>query len=166
MALKAEQRESELIDVVLERAREELPEEQATLFEAFLRQYYRWVRPEDLARRSEAELYGAAVAHFKLACNRPHGDTNLRVLNPTQERDGGQSSRTVVQIVSDDVPFVVDSVTMELGREGHSIDLVIHPVIVVRRDDQGRLIEVLEPDAEAPDAIAESVLHADVVRDP
>ena len=37
----------------------------------------------------------------------------------------------------------VDSVTMELGREGHSIDLVIHPVILVRRDEGGRLIEMM-----------------------
>jgi glutamate dehydrogenase len=70
-----------------------------------------------------------------------------------------------VEVVSDDMPFLVDSVTMELGRQGDAIDLVIHPVVRVRRDEQGRLTEVLEPGSEAPDAISESVLHAEVTRE-
>src|SRR5437764_7477980 len=166
MAVKVERLGSELTDAVFERARVELSSGDAALFEPFLRQYYRWVPPEDLARRGEEELYGAALAHWKLARERPRGATNLRVLNPTPDTDGWESPRTVVQIVSDDMPFVVDSVTMELGREGHSIDLVIHPVMLVKRDAEGRLIEVLEPDSDASDAIPESVLHAEVVREP
>ena len=47
------------------------------------------------------------------------------------------------------MPFIVDSVTMELGRQGYGIDLVIHPVVRVRRDDDGRLIDVVEPGADA-----------------
>ena len=166
MVVKAERLGSELIDAIFERAREKLSSDDAAQFESFLRQYYRWVPPEDIARRSEEELYGAALAHWKLARRRRAGETNLRVLNPSHDEDGWQSPRTVVQIVSDDMPFVVDSVTMELGREGHSIDLVIHPVILVRRDEGGRLIEVLEPEAEAADAVPESVLQAEVVREP
>ncbi len=71
-----------------------------------------------------------------------------------------------VEIVSDDMPFIVDSVTMELGRQGYGIDLVIHPVIWVRRDSDGQLIEVLEPGAAArPDAQPESILHVEVARE-
>ena len=60
------------------------------------------------------------------------------------------SPHTVVEIVTDDMPFLVDSVTMELDRQGYGIDLVIHPVMRVRRDADGQLIEVLEPDATPP----------------
>jgi glutamate dehydrogenase len=166
MALKAEQLESGLIDAICERARDELPPDEVARAEPFLRQYYRWVPPEDLERRSEAELYGAALSHWKLAQTRRVGDAKLQVLNPTAERDGWASPRTVIQIVSDDMPFIVDSVTMELGRQGFSIDLVIHPVMLVRRDDEGRLIEVLATDVDAPSRLAESVLHAELVREP
>jgi glutamate dehydrogenase len=166
MALKTEQLGSGLIDAICDRVREQLPEDEAALAEPFVRQYYRWVLAEDLARRSESELAGAALAHWRLAQTRRRGEPNLRVLNPSRDRDGWESPRTVVQIVSDDMPFIVDSVTMELGREGHSIDLVIHPVIVVRRDEQGRVVEVLAPDSHAPGAIPESVLHAELVREP
>jgi glutamate dehydrogenase len=72
----------------------------------------------------------------------------------------------VIQIVSDDMPFIVDSVTMELRAQGYGIDLVIHPVLRVRRDPDGRLLEVLEPGATAPDATGESILHAEVAREP
>ncbi len=166
MAVKAERVGSELVEAVLERIREELSEDEAALCEPWVRQYYRWVPPEDLARRSEEELYGAAVAHWRLARSRRPGEAKLRVLNPTSECDGFESPRTVAQIVSHDMPFIVDSVTIELGREGHSIDLVIHPVIRVRRDPEGRMLEVLEPDVEASDATAESVLQAELVREP
>ncbi|HEY2161583.1 MAG TPA: hypothetical protein VGH24_09775 [Solirubrobacteraceae bacterium] len=166
MALKTEGLGSELIDAICERVREEFSEDEAALCEPFVRQYYRWVPPDDLARRSEDELYGIATTHWKLARVRKDGEPSLRVLNPTADRDAWESARTVVQVVSDDMPFIVDSVTMEVGRQGHSIDLVIHPVIVVRRDQDGRMIEVLDPDVRAPDAIAESVLGAELLREP
>ena len=168
MAVKTEELGSELIDAICERVRDEVPDHEAGLVERFVRQYYRWVPVADLARRGEAELAGAAIAHWNLARVRPDRRPELRVTNPTPEHGGWDSDRTVVQIVSDDMPFIVDSVTMALGREGHSIDLVIHPVIVVRRDDEGRLIDVLEPDADvqADGAVAESVLHADLAREP
>ena len=64
------------------------------------------------------------------------------------------------------MPFIVDSVTMQLGRLGYGIDLVIHPVMTVRRDAEGHLTEVLEHDAPAPeDAIRESVVHVEVGRE-
>ena len=64
------------------------------------------------------------------------------------------------------MPFIVDSVTMELGRQGYGIDLVIHPVMRVRRDADGQLIEVLEPEAVGPRTpIRESILHAEVARE-
>ena len=88
MALKSEQLESGLIDAICERVRDELPPEEAALAEPFFRQYYRWVPAEDLARRSEAERYGAALAHWRLARTRRAGETKLQVLNPTVERDG------------------------------------------------------------------------------
>ena len=63
------------------------------------------------------------------------------------------------------MPFVVDSLTMELNRLGLRLHLLIHPVLTVRRDGGGQLIEVLAPGESAPDARRESVLHAEVDRE-
>src|SRR5438105_6689535 len=166
MAVKAADLEAELIDTVCARIRERLPDEQAGACEAFVRQYYHWVPAEDLADRSPLDLYGAAVAHWNLAQVRAEGEAKVHVYNPEFEAHGWQSPHTVVEVVSDDMPFIVDSVTMQLGRQGFGINLVIHPVIWVRRDEEGHLIDVLEPRSDEKDAIAESILHIEVVREP
>ncbi len=170
LAVKAADLEAELIDTVCTRVRERISGKQAGSCEAFVRQYYHWVPAEDLADRSPLDLYGAAVAHWNLAQHRKPGEAKVHVYNPEFEHHGWQSPHTVVEIVSDDMPFIVDSVTMELARQGYGIDLVIHPVIWMRRDDDGQLIEVLEPGGAEPggaesEACAESILHIEVARE-
>ena len=166
MAVKAGDLESELIDTVCEQVREELPDKQAAAAEAFVRQYYHWVPAGDLSGRDTGDLYGAAISHWQLARERSVGEPNVRVYNPERKRDGWSSPHTVLEIVSDDMPFIVDSVTMEIARQGFTLDLVIHPVIRVRRDSKGQLLEVL-PAGESPDdSIAESVFHAELLREP
>ncbi len=166
MAVHAAELDSGLIDAVCGCARERLPTGQAGSSEAFVRQYYHWVPAEDLAGRSPADLGCSALAQWSLMQQRLPGEIKVRVYNPEPERDGFDSRHTIVDIVTDDMPFLVDSVTMELARNGHAIDLVIHPVIRVRRDDEGRLLEVLDTGAQASDAIGESVIHAEVAREP
>ena len=68
----------------------------------------------------------------------------MRVHTPTVEENGWTCSHSVVEVVTDDMPFLVDSVTNELTRQGRGIHVVIHPQVVVRRDVTGKLIEVLE----------------------
>jgi glutamate dehydrogenase len=166
MAVKTESLETELIDSVCARIRKKGSAEQAAQTEAFTRQYYHWVPPDDLADRNADDLYGAALAHWRLALDRAPGEAKVRVYNPDPERDGWSSPHTVVEVVSDDMPFLVDSITMALGREGYGIDLVIHPVLHVRRDDKGHLCEMLEPGAADSAGIPESLLHAEVTREP
>jgi glutamate dehydrogenase len=89
----------------------------------------------------------------------------VRVYDPDFEQHGWQSPHTVIEIVSDDMPFIVDSVTMDLGRKGYGIHLVIHPVMRIRRDADGHILEVLDPDTENGEAISESILHAEVGRE-
>jgi glutamate dehydrogenase len=165
MAVKAADLESELIDGICERVRSKLPADRAAPCESFIRQFYHWVPAADLSDRSQIDLYGAAIAQWNLAQHRAPGETKANVYNPDFEQNGWQSPHTVIEIISDDMPFIVDSVTMELGRQGYGIDLVIHPVVRVRRDKDGQLLEVLEPGASADDAIGESVVHAEVVRE-
>jgi glutamate dehydrogenase len=154
-----------LIDSVCTRLHDQLAEDDALLAEAFVRQYYRWASPEDLVERSPLDLYGAAVSHLGLARLRPPGSTLVRVYNPKPESDGWSSTHTAVEIVTDDLPFLIDSVSMELNRQGFGIHLIIHPVMNVRRAADGRLLEVLTFGAAPGDGItAESVIHAEVDR--
>ncbi|MCA1728288.1 MAG: NAD-glutamate dehydrogenase [Actinobacteria bacterium] len=154
----------ELLDKVVARVREQLPGDQAPQAEEFVRQYYGWVAPEDLHERSPVDAYGAAIAHWNFARQREPGSSKVRVYDPQFEEHGWQSTHTVVEMVNDDMPFLVDSTRMEINRQGYGIHLMLHPVIKVRRDDEGRLVEVLDPTSTDEDAISESIIHVEVDR--
>src|ERR671911_2017255 len=154
----------ELLDKVVDRIREQLPEDQAPQVEEFVRQYYGWVTPEDLNGRSPVDVYGAAVAHWNIARQRMPGTAKIRVYNPGFEEYGWQTTHTVVEMVNDDMSFLVDSARMEINRQGYGIHLMIHPMIKVRRDPERRLVEVLPHDSADEDAISESVIHVEVDR--
>ncbi|MFH9671188.1 NAD-glutamate dehydrogenase [Streptomyces sp. NPDC017405] len=138
---------------------------------AFLQRYYLHTAPEDLADRDPVDVFGAAVSHYRLAENRPQGTANVRVHTPTVEENGWTCTHTVVEVVTDDMPFLVDSVTNELTRQGRGIHVVIHPQVVVRRDLTGKLIEVLPTPFTGPlgdlphDAHIESWIHVEIDRE-
>jgi glutamate dehydrogenase len=175
MAVKAGDPEIELIPGLSDCVRERLAGESPVAYGEFARQYYQWVPVRDLEDRNPLDLCGAVVAHWRRAQHRESGEAKVRVYNPDLERDGWHSPYTVVEIVSDDMPFIVDSVTMELSRQGYAIELIIHPVMRVSRDADGELVEVYEsaarqdgeddrPPAFPAGHIAESVIHAEVAR--
>ncbi|MFB8777422.1 NAD-glutamate dehydrogenase [Streptomyces broussonetiae] len=136
---------------------------------AFLQRYYLHTAPEDLTDRDPVDVFGAAYSHYRLAENRPQGTANVRVHTPTVEENGWTCSHSVVEVVTDDMPFLVDSVTNELTRQGRGIHVVIHPQVVVRRDVTGRLIELLTTaphETELPhDGHIESWIHVEIDRE-
>ncbi len=127
--------------------------------ERWVRAYYAHVAPEDLADRSDADLAGAAVAHWGLAQTRQPREIKVRVYNPTAEEDGWESPHTVVEFVNDDMPFLVDSISMEITRHGSGIHLLIRPIVRVVRDGDGRLEEVVDEGG-----MAESTIHVEIDR--
>ncbi|MGH9068623.1 MAG: NAD-glutamate dehydrogenase [Acidimicrobiales bacterium] len=111
----------------------------------FLAQYYQNVAGEDLAERDPVDVRGAALAHRRLAADRAPGAAIVRAYTPTRDEHGWRSDHTVVEIVTDDMPFIIDSVTAELARHGWATPFVVHPQLVVRRSPAGSLQEVLGP---------------------
>ena len=106
----------------------------------------------------------------RLAERRPQGTTLVRAFTPTVAEQGWECGHTVVEIVTDDMPFLVDSVTGELSRTDRGVHVVIHPLLVVRRDLMGSLLEVLDVEPDSPDlpgdATVESWMHIEVDRLP
>ncbi|MGL5817800.1 MAG: NAD-glutamate dehydrogenase [Phycicoccus sp.] len=104
--------------------------------------YFRHVPLDELTSRAADASAGAAKSHLELARQRQAGTTNVRVFNPSSETDGWSSTRTAIQVVTDDMPFLVDSVTGALVQRGVDIHLIVHPQLVVERDALGRLERV------------------------
>jgi glutamate dehydrogenase len=136
--------------------------------DSYIRRYYRHVPAEDVAGRDPVDLFGAAMSHRQLAANRPQGTAKVRVFTPTVDAHGWAAGHTVVEVVTDDMPFLVDSVTMELSRQDRAIHLVVHPQLIVRRDLAGELLEVCDVpglDRAPEDATVESWMHVEIDRE-
>jgi glutamate dehydrogenase len=162
MSTEPEQAKAEILQWIVATIHEKVPEDRRDQVEEFARQYYQRLSPEDMLELEPEDLYGAVLAHWRLAHRRQPGEAKVRVYSPRFEEHGWRSRHSIVEIVTDDMSFLVDSVAMELNRHGLVIHLPIHPVIVVRRDQAGGLIAVLPPDA--ADGISESYLHFEVDR--
>ncbi|HEV3504778.1 MAG TPA: NAD-glutamate dehydrogenase domain-containing protein, partial [Actinomycetes bacterium] len=162
MSTQPEQAKAEILQQIVATIHEKVPEDRRDQVEEFARQYYQRLAPEDLLELEPEDLYGAVLAHWRLAHRRQPGEAKVRVYSPRFEEHGWRSKHSIVEIVTDDMPFLVDSVAMELNRNSLVIHLPIHPVIAVRRDEAGGLVEVLPPDA--GDGVRESYLHFEVDR--
>ena len=110
----------------------------ALLYE-FLGVYYSDVPSDDADSRRLNAAYAAAVAHLELGRRRRHDETLVQVLSPDLERDGWETERTILMFVTDDAPFLVDTVRMVLDRYRLGIHLLVHPMLSVRRDDRHEL---------------------------
>jgi glutamate dehydrogenase len=133
-------------------------------YKRFLRAYYANVDAEDMAAREPADLAGAALSHLQFAQTR-RGRALVRVFNPTLRADGYTSPHTVIEVVNDDMPFLVDSIGLALARASLTMHFLAHPIFAVSRDTAGSLRSIEERAAVADKhRRLESFQHAEVDR--
>ncbi len=132
----------------------------------FIRSFYSDVSIDDLASRRVEDLAGTARSLWRLAANRAPGATSIRVMNPQPSVDGWSSPHTVVEIVCEDMPFIVDSMSMELDRHRCMIELSIHPILAVLRSTGGQLLGVADGNqiGEGTRPVFESYVHLEIER--
>ncbi len=140
----------------------------------YLHSYYRHVTAEDLDAIGPDQAAAVAVAHARLGAHRPQGKALVSVRFPCEPVDQARGAedhaafdtdRAVVDIVTDDMPFLVDSVTLGLDRSKLEISLIVHPQLRVSRDVTGSLRKILGPVEDriaAGDEINESWCHIEV----
>jgi glutamate dehydrogenase len=129
---------------------------------AFIGAYYRGVAEEDLSARGIPDLVGAARAHLEFGRMRKQGTPLVRVYSPVAKRDPFASSHTIVEVVCDDMPFLVDSLAIVFAQQTLDVHLTIHPVLRVQRDRAGALVSI-EPDS---GGTSESWQHIEIDRLP
>ena len=128
----------------------------------FLRSYYQLAPTERLQERGPDELVGIASSHHETAQRRLPGEDLIRISSPTTSREGWSVGGSVIEIVTEDRHFLVDSVRGVLDAMGHRVQELYHPIFRVTRDDEGRLIEVGACHGE--DCAGESWMHLLVPR--
>lgn len=152
----------EKIEAVCALVLERLQGTWAETADAFVRQFFANVAPQDLVDEEVEDLFGAAISIWTLGRERKAGQPRIRAYNPRFEEVGWQSTHTVIEIVNDDMPFLVDSVTAALNRLDLTVHIVIHPIIRVTRDGKGQVTSLLGEDDASDSAVSESYMHLQI----
>jgi glutamate dehydrogenase len=143
-------------------AAEMLEPAQRSVAARIITQFYDHVPPADIVERTPRDLCGAAISLWRFAERRLPGRTKIRIYNPDPSTDGWSCSHTIVEIVNDDMPFLVDSVTLEISASGRNVHLVIHPILHVMRDEKGLFCEIC--DREVP-GLRESWMQIEITHE-
>jgi len=103
----------------------------------FLSRYYSPAQLKDLDALNPEDLNGLALSHWQLLLSHQQNQPSLHVFNPSLDGDAWQSLNTVIELVTEDQPHLVASIRSALLSQGHTIRLIIHPVLKVDREQQG-----------------------------
>jgi glutamate dehydrogenase len=101
--------------------------------------YYAGVDEEELARRPPPHWAAVLARHRQFGARRRVGETLVHVFNPGPRTDGFDTPHTCVLVVTDDMPFLLDSLGMAFEAAAVGVHLIVHPVLRARRDASGRL---------------------------
>jgi len=165
MVVKIESSRADIIDKIVSYAKTKQNKAQTKLITPFIEQYFSNIAVADLCERSVRDLYGAVLSHWDLLAERQPGECKIRVFNPHMEQHGWQSTHTIIEVINDDMPFLVDSIRMEMDRQGLTTHLMISMGrLVVQRDNKGRITEVLGPTCRETDVIREAPIYMEIDR--
>ncbi len=141
MSAGVEQSHELTVDRVVTHAAKTVPDRPD--LEPLLRAYFAHVDEVDMQSRHVANLFGMAADHLRLMSGWEPGTVAIEVVNPRIDVDGWESDHSILRIVTDDIPFLVDSVTMELSRLDVGIHYVVHPVLTDDSDGDGRRLSLI-----------------------
>lgn len=165
MTHRVKESRADIIQKVIKHIHDKLPEKEAKILEIFVENYFQSASPDDLAARSVLDLYGAALSHWNFINFRKSTEFKVRVYNPQFEQHGWQSTHTVIEISVDDMPFLVDSLRMELDKNNFNIHFILQMggVKFVRHPD-GHILEMLPSDKNNHDIKSEAVIFFEINR--
>jgi glutamate dehydrogenase len=130
----------------------------------FLQTYFANADSKDLAEREPKDLAGAALSHLMFAMRRRR-TALVRVFNPTLREHGFVSPHTIIDVVNDDMPFLVDSISLALTERSLTLHFLAHPIFAVARDSSGTLSGLQSRgEAKTPKQRLESFQHVEVDR--
>ena len=141
-----------------------LPDVDAKIVKPFLSQYYRQTAIDEFESTSIGDLYGAALAHWQFGKKRQSEQILIRVYNPKYETHGWQSSHSIVEIVCNDMPFLVDSISIVLNQTEQTIYHCLHPVFRNKRNSENVLTKTTASDSAKDGVIQESFMQFHIDR--
>ena len=149
------------VDAILSQLATQLSGARLRDAQTFAAEFLRRLPAEDLAAHDAAHWAATVQGALEFLRERRPGGAKVRVFNPSVE-GGADATRTIVEIVTDDMPFLVDSVGMRVNQAGLALHTVIHPVFRVTRDPGGHLLTLGLDEGAA--GSPESIMHFEINR--
>lgn len=155
---------SVILDNVCKLIQKKVRADNVLLVEEFAKALYSNMSKEDLANRNDSDLYGAALSLWNSLEKNTTDDAVIRVFNPEVAKDGWQSSHTIVEIITKDMPFLVDSVRMAMTRENIASHLLLHCPLKIKRDENAKISGLSNLKAEQESSSTKTVFFIEIDR--
>ena len=163
--MKTARHHSVLLDNVHSLIGRKAKKDKAPLIQEFSRLLFKNIAPSDLEGRNDSDLYGATLSLWHNFCDYDASSPYIQVFNPQITHHGWQSEHTIVEIITPDMPFLVDSVRIALNRLGITAHLLLHsPITLVRADDHELCHFVSENKSQCVTCNKETVFHIEIDR--
>jgi glutamate dehydrogenase len=116
--------------------------------------------PGEVADFDAVRLADAARFTLATAMHRQGAEPTIAIDSVVGQGIGKRYLR--IAVINDDMPFLVDSIAATIAAQGLSVDRLIHPVVAVRRDPQGTLVDL--PQGDAVGELRESIVYCETER--
>lgn len=142
MVLKLEKGKKEILQQLVARIKQSRGHSEELCAE-FALQYFSTVALEDLKIWKIEDLHAACMHFWGMMLYRKHHEIKVRVYNPTFAADGWHSSYTIIEILVDEMPFLVDSIRVVIDRMKLYHNLIINMGgIAISRNDKHELTHI------------------------
>ena len=131
-----------LVDQLVGSIPSDVPDDRRATIEAFASTYVRRIPEADIPDLPVPQLYAEITDLLRFIDERGFKNSIVRAFQPTLEVCGYSTVGTVVQVVVDDMPFLVDSIANVVSRSGVGVERHLHPLIGTTRDKSGALVSV------------------------
>jgi len=124
---------SVILNNVTELIHLKVPKPVAPLVEQFSALLYGNISSLDLNNRNDSDMYGAMLSLWNSLNDHQDNTPVIKVFNPQVSKHGWKSSHTIIEVIIGDMPFLVDSLRIALGRLGLTPHLMLNsPIKIVR----------------------------------
>ncbi len=147
------------LEPIFKAIRKKVPAARQAEAEAFAEVFYKRMEDDEYPHHQPKGWAALSCDMLEFARVRKPGTANVRVFNANRKQHGWDSPHTVLQIVNDDMPFLVDSVSMALADLGIGVHVLGHPVVRFTRDKAGRITAIGE-------GMLESLMLLEIDRQP
>lgn len=162
----AEDREGLFSDLD-EWARKFVSESDWPQWQTFSRAFFARLPLSEWVGRSLTDVFGAVLSAWRLVQQHQPSKPVVKLFNPTLEENGWLCPHSVLLVQQQDMPFLVDSIRVELNRRNIAIHSIKSTVVKVERDAKHRLRRLWPANSaeveEAPkDAPAEAIIYMEI----